>query len=81
MNNTNVRRYGCMPRRYPSPYVTPPAATCAPAVPPCEGQVVAMAYVPWQTLETVYEAEDGYVRGTVFPELDKPLMVGGVCCG
>lgn len=40
-----------------------------------------MAYVPWQTLETVYEAEDGYVRGTVFPELDKPLMVGGVCRG
>lgn len=79
MNHTNVRRYGCMPRRYPSPYVAP-QPTCVDET-PCEGQVVAMAYVPWQTLETVYEAEDGYVRGTVFPELDKPLMVGGVCRG
>lgn len=69
-----------MPRRYPSPYVAPPQPTGVAEL-PCEGQVVAMAYVPWQMLETVYEAEEGYVRGTMFPELDKPLMVGGVCRG
>ena len=43
--------------------------------------VVAMAYVPWQQLDTVYEAENGYPRGTIFPELDKPWMAGGTCCG
>lgn len=46
----------------------------------CPGQVVAMAYVPWQHLEQVYEVEDGFCRGTIFPELDKPWMVGGGCC-
>ena len=42
--------------------------------------VVAMAYVPWQNLNTVYEPEGGLCRGTIFPELDKPLMPGGGCC-
>lgn len=42
--------------------------------------VVAMAYVPWQSLNTVYEPEGGLCRGTIFPELDKPWMPGGVCC-
>lgn len=42
--------------------------------------VVAMAYVPWQNLHTVYEPEGGLCRGTIFPELDKPWMPGGVCC-
>ena len=46
----------------------------------CPGQVVAMEYVPWQRLEQVYEVEDGFCRGTIFPELDKPWMVGGDCC-
>lgn len=43
----------------------------------CPGQVLAMAYVPWQHLDTVYDPEDGFSRGTIFPELDKPWMVGG----
>ncbi len=42
--------------------------------------VVAMAYVPWQNLNTVYDPEGGLCRGTIFPELDKPWMPGGVCC-
>ena len=41
---------------------------------------LAMAYVPWQNLNTVYEPEGGLCRGTIFPELDKPWMPGGVCC-
>ena len=49
--------------------------------PECTGQVLAMAYVPWQHLDTVYEPEDGFCRGTIFPELDKPWMVGGGGCG
>ena len=42
----------------------------------CPGQVVAMAYVPWQRLEQVYEVEDGFCRGTIFPELDLPFVMG-----
>ena len=29
--------------------------------------VLAMAYVPWQHLQTVYEPEYGLDRGTIFP--------------
>ena len=86
MGYVNHTRHGCMPRRYPSPYTNP--TPCCPAAPPtpttaeqCADMVVAMAYVPWQQLDTVYEAENGYPRGTIFPELDKPWMAGGTYCG
>lgn len=39
-------------------------------------EVVAMAYIPVQKLETVYEADQGYDRGTLFPQLDKPWLGG-----
>ena len=39
--------------------------------------VVGMAYVPMQQLKTMYEPGDGFVRGTVFPDLDKPWMPKG----
>ena len=42
----------------------------------------AMAFVPVQTFGAVYEADAGFPRGTIFPELDKPfLAVGGMRCG
>ncbi len=92
LGNTNGRRYGSMPRRYPSPYIgggTAAPAVCGCAVNAqqrspeemCADMVVAMAYVPWQQLDTIYEPENGFSRGTIFPELDKPLMVGGTCRG
>ncbi|MCI9335969.1 MAG: spore coat associated protein CotJA [Lachnospiraceae bacterium] len=35
---------------------------------------VAMAYVPWQNFERLYDdLEKAYCAGTVFPELDKPF--------
>lgn len=35
---------------------------------------VAMAYVPWQKFERLYDdLEKGYCAGTIFPELDKPF--------
>lgn len=46
----------------------------------CDWQVVAMAYVPVQELDTVYEPDAGFCRGTLFPELDKPFMMAGGCC-
>lgn len=42
---------------------------------------LAMAYVPWQKLDQVYEnLEEALYIGTIFPELDKPFERGG-CYG
>ncbi len=46
-----------------------------------QNQVLAMAYIPMQEMASVYEPETGWHRGTIFPELDKPFMAGGRCCG
>ncbi len=83
-------RYGSMPRRYSSPMTASRSAACAcTGVPPtaangetaCDGMVLAMAYVLSQPLTSVYEPERGFERGTLFPELDKPLATGGTCRG
>lgn len=35
---------------------------------------IAMAYVPWQHLTSIYEdLEEGYCNGTIFPELTQPF--------
>ena len=35
---------------------------------------IAMAYVPWQHLTSIYEdLGEGYCNGTIFPELTKPF--------
>lgn len=42
---------------------------------------LAMAYVPWQKLDHVYEnLEEALYIGTIFPELDKPFE-RGACYG
>ncbi|MCM1544914.1 MAG: spore coat associated protein CotJA [Ruminococcus sp.] len=43
-----------------------------------ENPVVAMAYVPYQECNDVYPCEKALCQGSVFPVLDKPLLVG--CC-
>lgn len=35
---------------------------------------VGMAYVPYQMWETPYDDVVGFVRGTIFPSLDKPFI-------
>lgn len=55
------------------------SSTC-PDFPRSTDMVVGMAYVPWQDLDMVYEPEDGFCQGTIFPELDKPWMIGGCGC-
>ena len=35
---------------------------------------LAMAYVPNQSWDEVYDAEKGFCRGTIFPALDKPFL-------
>lgn len=37
------------------------------------GQVLAMAYVPMQTWQNLYEYDKGLMRGTVFEDLDLPF--------
>lgn len=93
MGNAYGMRYGSMPRRYTSPMcacnrttVQQPSCDCAvretrTAEEDCAAMVLAMAYVLSQQLDTVYEPENGFSRGTIFPELDKPLLVGGTCRG
>jgi hypothetical protein len=34
---------------------------------------LAMAYVPYQVFDKVYEADEAICRGTLFPELDLPF--------
>lgn len=40
------------------------------------GMPVAMAYTPWQQWSQTYPIEKGFTRGTIFPELDLPFVMG-----
>ena len=41
--------------------------------------VLAMATVPWQKWQYIYDAEKALHRGTIFEELDKPFEGRGMC--
>ena len=45
----------------------------------CKDQVVAMAYVPWQTWDNIYNARMALQRGTIFADLDMPFCGRGGC--
>lgn len=47
-----------------------------PAIP--EVVSVAMAYVPFQECNDVYQIDKALCAGTIFPVLDKPFLAG--CC-
>lgn len=55
----NVCKESCMEQRMPGRDI-------------CDGPI-AMAYVPWQKWQALYEAEKGFCCGTIFAELDKPF--------
>ena len=38
-----------------------------------ENAALAIAYVRWQYLDSVYDPEEGFSHGTIFPDLDKPF--------
>lgn len=40
-------------------------------------QALTLVFIENQDVGEIYEPETGFVRGTAFPELDKPLCVGG----
>ena len=39
---------------------------------------LAMAYVPFQKWEPIYNEEEGFDIGTIFPSLDLPFLGRGV---
>ncbi|MCI5492871.1 MAG: spore coat associated protein CotJA [Lachnospiraceae bacterium] len=47
---------------------------------PCSGRLptsnrsIAMAYVPWQHFQNVYDPDKALRCGTIFPELNKPFL-------
>ena len=42
-----------------------------------KGTTIAMAYVPWQQWQNVYEICRGFERGTIFEDLNKPFTGKG----
>ena len=40
-------------------------------------QTLGMAYVPGQKWSNPYECESGFTKGTIFPNLYKPLLLKG----
>lgn len=73
----------CSRRTAPSAVSVQTEMSCMPEIPPAVpyDMVPAMAYVPLQFYNTVYEPMEGFRQGTIFPELDKPWLAGGNCCG
>lgn len=47
----------------------------------CDHMVLAMAYIPVQQFDTLFDIEAGFDSGTIYPELEKPFMGGGCGCG
>ncbi len=41
---------------------------------PIDKMMPAMAFVPWQDWEDLYDMEKGLERGTIFAQLDKPYI-------
>lgn len=61
----------------PAQNVAVSPALCAPAKDDrLAGMPIAMAYVPWQRWKQTYSLEQGLNRGTIFPELDLPFVMG-----
>ena len=42
-----------------------------------DSNILTMAFINMQPIDSVYETNDGFCRGTIFPNIDKPLHVGG----
>lgn len=69
-------------RQHQEQKVQPAASACA-VVSDCntacsqtetrQPMALAMAYVPWQRWQETYPLEEGFHRGTIFPELDLPF--------
>lgn len=43
----------------------------------CRKQTLGMAYVPAQKWNSTYDYDTGFMKGTIFPELDMPFQMEG----
>lgn len=48
---------------------------------PIDRLPVAMAYVPWQQWEELFDLSKGFKCGTIFPSLSKPFSEGPLMRG
>lgn len=85
MNTNCSYPYGDMQNQMPQPVMN------RPPMPPQRGESsgilryrdmgmeqkpLAMGYVPWQRWNQTYPMDNGFERGTIFPELDLPFVMG-----
>ena len=79
-NNCGCRQTTDYGRYSSTQYVSRPQATpCCDREDSLDGMPLAMAYVPWQHWNKIYDLEKGLEVGTIFPELNKPFL-GSRCC-
>ncbi|MEG0489827.1 MAG: spore coat associated protein CotJA [Hydrogenoanaerobacterium sp.] len=65
------------PENTPVTPIAPPGGIPAPPTPPtseCYMPALAMAYVPMQKWQQIYDQQMALSRGTLFAELDKPFI-------
>jgi len=63
---------------FPPMEILPPTGSMPPEENPCGFCLTpAMSYTPMQKWGETYEAEQGFHRGTIFPELDLPFVPEG----
>ncbi len=43
-----------------------------------DNEILTMAFVNYQPIAEIYELSKGYRHGTIFPDLDKPFLAGGM---
>lgn len=61
------------------PRMTPAEGAAQSCVMPSPCCPVAMAYVPFQAFEELFDESKAFMVGTAFPSLFKPFMRGGRC--
>lgn len=54
-------------------------SSCNENIDAMDGMVIGMCYVPWQQWRNIYEPKEGFKRGTIFQELDKPFEAAKGC--
>ncbi len=79
--NKNPRMSHCSNCMEPRVTYHHPGCNCYPKVEHAKDMVLAMGYVPWQNLNSVFEPDKALQMGTLFPELLKPYTgcKGGHC--
>ena len=76
MDDFDLRDLLSPPMRFQTQWSDPNPARNKPMPAPKEPQVLAMAYVPNQIWQELYDAAEGFPKGTIFRQLDLPFEGG-----